>query len=202
MKVMKIIELWIILLLGIILITLLISENSFLEKYTVLIVTSMFVIDLLILLIRVTLIRNRKVRESIIITSFKLYITANNFILNLIIFIFIMGGLMISGVEYDNLILLLYPSLISYNLLRELINYICIKKQDLILTEDGIIFPTGQYFAYSSMKFIKSGLEENTCTINIDAKGAVGKLRFYILSKDIDRIRIIEERISNQKILK
>ncbi|WP_338631923.1 hypothetical protein [Clostridium baratii] len=200
MKVMKIRELWIILVLGIVLITLLISENSFLEKYIILIVTSMCVIDLLILLIRVTLIRKRKIRESIIITSFKLYIIAYNFILSLIIFIFIMGGLMTSGKEYNNL--LLYPLLVVYNMLTELINYICIKKQDLLLTEDGVIFPTGQYFAYSSMKYIESELGESTCTIHIDTNGAVGELRFYILSKDIDKIRIIEERILNQKILK
>lgn len=200
MKVMKIRELWIILLLGIILITLLISKNSFLEKYIVLIVTSMCIIDLLILLIRVTLIRNRKVRESIIITSFKLYITVYNLILSLIIFILIMSALIISGIEYNNF--LLYPLLVVYNMIRELINYICIKKQDLLLTEDGIIFPTGQYFAYSSIKYIESELGENTCTIHIDTNGVVGELRFYILIKDIDKIRIIEEIISNQKILK
>lgn len=184
MQINKLSEIWLLwVMLGVIVLAIL--QIEFINDSFIVLFIVMIGIDLITRILRGTIIRNRRIRDSVnIVTEFN--IQKESFFEGLVpIIIFLVlfftdinnyRNMNIKEVLIDNSYIwcILYFGIDAY------IKILFSKKNNVVLTEKGVIFPTGTYFPYSSIKSIQLEPYVDMYKVNISAKGSFGRISFRI----------------------
>lgn len=194
MRVNKISEIWVIWVLGV----LIIFSGYFTNKNFSFICIGILILDLIIRTLRGTVIRNRRIKYSNEVVG-EFSINKDSFIKYLSLIIIIICLVFIGEIpeksftisEYflENIGILGVLYLIIYSILEN----IFLKNNNVILTNEGIIFPTGTFFKYSNIKTVEVIPYIEMHRVNIKAKGAFGYLEFRIPNESLNGVKKIKE---------